>query len=277
MGLSFWRAFLPNPSYLYKYESFTTQSLLNLKEQVLFFGSPLNFNDPYDSALRAFIEDSSDEDVERIREYYLNSAEASTEEKSKIAQISIAELRVNFVRGGYLALEEIVQDFLKKRGVTCFSESNDNLLLWSHYGGRYKGFCLEFSTSHSLFENIFQVNYEKEFPKIGLSRLLTEHRDTDLIKKLFCTKSEAWRYEREWRAIHQEAGTKFHYPSECLTGVYFGPDIDEQSLEIICLILQGQNESIKFWRGTRSKVEFKVNFEQIGYRSFLEAKRLGLR
>ena len=39
------------PPKLYKYEAFSAQSLLNLKSQVLYFGPPLNFNDPYDCAL----------------------------------------------------------------------------------------------------------------------------------------------------------------------------------------------------------------------------------
>lgn len=266
---------MPTPSHLYKYEAFSTQSLLNLKSQVLYFGSPLHFNDPYDSALRVNIAQPSNDAVERLRNFYLDQEGLPLNQKLQLSNKTIDDLRISFMRGGALALQNVTEDFLKNRGVTCFSESNDDLLMWSHYGGKYKGFCLEFSTSHSLFEKIWQVRYEKVLPTIELEPLLTG-RNLDFILTLFCTKSEAWRYEREWRAIHNEVGKQFGYPAECLTGIYFGPDIDQQSLEIVCLILGGQNEFVKFWRGTRSASEFKVNFEPFTYTSFLEATRQGL-
>lgn len=52
------------PRLLYKYEPFSTQSLLNLKRQVIYFGSPLMFNDPYDCALTPNIVIPSDEELE---------------------------------------------------------------------------------------------------------------------------------------------------------------------------------------------------------------------
>jgi hypothetical protein len=268
--------FVPFPTHLYKYESFSTQSLLNLKSQVLYFGSPLQFNDPYDSALRVPIAQPSNAALERLRNHYLTKEKLPHDRKVQLLNATADELRASFMLGGAQALQEITENFLKNRGVTCFSESNDNLLMWSHYGGKYKGFCLEFSTQHSSFGKIWQVNYEKVLPRIELEPLLTSH-SLDFIQTLFCTKSEAWSYEREWRAIHNEAGTRYGYPAECLTGVYFGPDIDQQSLEIICLILGGQNGSVKFFRGARSLTEFKVNFEAFTYTSFLEAKQRGLR
>jgi hypothetical protein len=70
--------------------------------------------------------------------------------------------------------------------------------------------------------------------------------------------------------------TQYIYPTESLTGVYFGPDIERRSLEIACLILRGQNESVKFWQGTRSTSEFKVLFKEFGYTTHAEAKRMGL-
>lgn len=85
---------------------------------------------------------------------------------------------------------------------------------------------------------------------------------TDDVMDLFSTKSPSWAYEREWRCFHDKAGTLFTYPPECLTGIYFGPQISQGSLEIIFLILQGQNPHVKFWKGSRSRDEFKVEFLQ---------------
>ena len=51
---------------------------------------------------------------------------------------------------------------LKNASVACFSESNSNFLMWSHYAGGHKGVCLEFDTE------IFNAEKEKEKPKHGL-------------------------------------------------------------------------------------------------------------
>ncbi|WP_366929390.1 DUF2971 domain-containing protein [Polaromonas sp.] len=148
----------------------------------------------------------------------------------------------------------------------------------SHYGGRYTGFCLEFATASAAFEKVMQVRYRNDFPSINLVPILQpEGDDPDcLVSQLFCTKSDSWKYEAEWRAIHAQTGTKFVYDSECLTGIFFGPDISQDSLKIICLILGGRNESVKFWRGRRSTTEFKVVFAHFVYTPTIEAKRRGL-
>lgn len=52
--------------------------------------------------------------------------------------------------------------------------------------------------------------------------------------------------------------------------------MERQALEIVCLILAGQNESVQFWEGRRSQEEFKVLFTPFTYTSYLEARKLGL-
>ena len=42
---------MTTPLRLYKYEPLTMQALHNLKSQIIYFGSPMSFNDPYDCAL----------------------------------------------------------------------------------------------------------------------------------------------------------------------------------------------------------------------------------
>ena len=262
------------PAHLYKYESLTAQTLQNLKGQVLYFGSPLGFNDPYDCALTPNIRPPADDEVEAIRRAYLESTTTPALARQQLDTFSTNDLRQSLLRAGRLGLEKTIHEFLTTRGVTCFSQRNDDLLMWSHYGGRYKGICLEFSTASEPFTKISSVRYVKTLPTIELVPLL--QGGIDLVLELFCTKSEAWSYEMEWRAIHAIAGTKYVYPAESLTGVYFGPDIDRESLEIACLILRGQNEGVKFWRGTRSTSEFKVLFEEFTYTPHIEAKQNGL-
>jgi len=263
------------PLLLYKYEAFSAQSLENLKNQVIYFGSPLRFNDPYDCALSPSIAEPSDEDVEKIRAHYLADPEVPEGVRQQMQQSSVAALRLTFLRAGQSALDDQIKKFLSLRGVSCFAERPNNLLMWSHYAGHHKGFCLEFRTDTDPFQKIHPVKYTNQMPEFDLVPMLCD-QDFDQIMELFCTKSTEWQYEREWRALHREAGTAYTYPVEALTGVYFGPEASFTTFAIVALILAGQNEHVKLWRGVRSKVDFSVEFEVAAYTSHLEAKRRGL-
>lgn len=148
-------------------------------------------------------------------------------------------------------------------------ESLDAGQMWSHYGEKYKGFCLEFDTSHPPFEKIMRVKYSTEMPRIDVATLRIR-RDFEAVMDLFSIKSTSWAYEREWRVLHAKADTPYHCPAECLTGIYFGPEISSEALEIIRFVLQGQNPHVKFWKGLRSKTDFKVQFEEFAYTPYLK-------
>jgi hypothetical protein len=149
-------------------------------------------------------------------------------------------------------------------------------LMWSHYGGRYRGFCLEFRTKYKPFTQIQMVNYVEAIPAAKILPLVIDRDASEMFFKLYCTKSRAWEHEREWRGFHKKAGTLFTYEAGALKAVFFGPDIDRQSLEIVCLILGGQNPNVEFWLGKRSKEAFKIEFEKTEYTPFIVAKKRGL-
>lgn len=256
------------PHKLYKYQPFTALSLQNLKNQIIYFGSPLNFNDPYDCALSPSIKMPTDADIKKIRRQYLSKPALAPAILNEFHTASTENLRAKFVKSAQNVLDNAIQEFLKKRGVSCFSENVDSLLMWSHYADHCKGFCLEFDTSTELFQKIKQVRYKSNIPEFDAVALLCDE-GFDPVPDLYCTKAIDWAYENEWRSIHNEVGTSFFYPSEALTGVYFGPDMPFASLEIIALILGGQNEHVKLWQGKRSNTKFAVEFEQVSYTPYL--------
>lgn len=267
--------YMAEPSTLYKYESFSAQSIENLKNQVIYFGSPLRFNDPYDCALSPSIREPSDAEVEQIRSCYLAKDDLPAAVRTEFLDASVSALRVMLLRIGQDVVNHEIQRFVSQRGVSCFSEKADNLLMWSHYAGHHKGFCLEFRTDSEPLRKIRKVKYSASMPAFDLVPMLCD-QDFDQVMDLFCTKSLDWQYEREWRAIHEEAGTAYTYPSSALSGVYFGPESSFTSIEIIALVLAGQNEHVKLWKGKRSKSDFSVDFELFTYTSHIEAKRRGL-
>jgi hypothetical protein len=259
------------PSRLYKYSAFTIQALKNLQGQGIYFNSPRNFNDPYDCSITPEIRIPSDAEVEDLRSVFLNDLPPGSPAYIQTQKVSIERLREMVMNSARNETADRVKAFSEKNGVSCFSEDHTDLLMWSHYGENQKGFCLEFDTSY--FSKFKKVTYSATMPTFDPIPVLKKQLEDSDFMSIFSTKSKSWIYEKEWRLLHAESNKFFNYPTEALTGVYFGPNISEAALEIICLILQGQNESVLFWKGIRNPRNFKVDFEQFHYTSFIADKK----
>ncbi len=247
----------------------------NLKNQIIFFGSPKNFNDPYDCAIRAEVRSPKEQEIIQLRNFYLNQNDLPDQARSELSTMSNSQISSLIERRARSLAEIHAEDFLNTKGVSCFSEINSDLLMWSHYGGKYKGFCLEFSSEFEPFNKLRKVNYLESMPMIDPVSAIMGN-DFDQFLNLYCTKSKSWSYEKEWRALHHVANTAFTYPTEALKGVYFGPEVDPADREMCCLILQGQNPNVLFWRGERNSAKFSVEFEKFTYTSNIVARKKGL-
>jgi len=128
------------PSIVYKYESFNIYSILNLKAQSLYFGSPRGFNDPYDCAINATASEPSIDQIETLKEHYVNNHLSPQEVKQRFESLPLFMLKQVLMNGANKGINEVRENFLNTKGVTCFSECNDDLIMWAHYGGQYKGF-----------------------------------------------------------------------------------------------------------------------------------------
>lgn len=263
------------PKKLYKYESFNELSLKNLKRQCIYFANPSGFNDPYDCAISAELRDLTPQQIEDFKNSHLNNEAAPDNIKQYLKENShqfISEQLMSIVS---VEVNKLRKQTISTIGITCLSESNSDLLMWSHYGGRYKGFCLEFDSRHPPFTKARKVIYSDEMPKFDPFSFMKYGPESQFMD-LFCIKSKSWSYEKEWRVFHLQAGTKFIYEEKALTGIYFGPDMDPECLEIIALIIGGQNEHVKLYKGRRSSTYFKVEFEEIQYTPHIIAKKSGL-
>src|SRR5208337_4824681 len=95
---------------------------------------------------------------------------------------------------GTAAREGFIAEMAKRYGVLCFSEDKADVLQWSHYADRHKGICLGFDVSggEGKFGRVQYVTERFPFPK---------QPDEPFMWKLLSTKSEAWKYEKEWRVF----------------------------------------------------------------------------
>lgn len=244
------------PKSLYKYQSISKQSLENLKNAQIYFNAPKKFNDPYDCSLILKSLDLSEDNLNEIRIHINKNFEIKnlTENINKISDVIQCEI---------LKYQE---EILNNRGCSCFSEVNNSILMWSHYSDNHKGMCLEFDTSYELFSKAMKVEYGKEFPSVNpLIYFKNDNIDKFKFFKPILSKYKDWSYEKEWRIFHKESNKLFGYELDSLKAVYFGCNVQFVDIELVSLILQSQNQNVKFYKAKKSEENYTLNFEEFEY------------
>ena len=142
----------------------------------------------------------------------------------------------------FSTLDDLFTQFLNNSSVACFSESNTNYLMWSHYASGHTGICLEFEMdadpensntchfpllSNVPFEgkyiewvgNVKRVSYPTYLSKLKIYDYLpifNNAGDVDLmnlsksywrqyargIENIFLQKLAPWSEEKEWRLVY---------------------------------------------------------------------------
>jgi hypothetical protein len=159
------------------------------------------------------------------------------------------------------ASRDKIREF-RQKGIACFSEKEDDILMWAHYSDGHRGFCLEYDTNYEPFQKVHQVVYSASFPTINPADVLLGRLLNIPITHL-TTKSEHWSYEKEWRVISDEGDKEFGISVSALTGIYFGCAMPCVHKEVIAMILAGS--PTKLYEMKRSETEFRVVFELCTY------------
>ncbi len=237
------------------------QALANLKSEIIYFNSPSNFNDPFDCNMALAVNAPYVDEIPFIRTLLLEETKG-TDGEVKIEGMSENEIAAM----GMVMANNYMNDrkawAFNSYGICCFSETNDNLLMWSHYASSGRGFCLEFDSTREPFDSIQRIKYTNTPSKLNFRKLFSVD-NLYLLHTLFCTKSSHWKYEKEWRIFNKNSNKAEKYPTSSLTGVYLGPEIDNSHAEIIRLIIQQQNPNVKIYKGARSMDAYKVAFSEI--------------
>jgi len=161
------RASQPRPL-LYKYYAFSrwTQDIFRSNE--LYFQSPNDFNDPFDSIVRFTCEGSKKQKEGFIREHIRNFYPHVSPEEALSLEDTFTSGRVDNE-----LMQSIKMNFMERRGRTgvyCMTEEKKHILMWSHYAKRHTGFCLAFKTDDLFFQSVHPVSYSSsgEVPCINL-------------------------------------------------------------------------------------------------------------
>lgn len=260
----------PLPKKLYKYQSCNEYALNNLRRRSFWFSKPQNFNDPFDCNINLQLGDLTEENFELL----FNWAREVAPDKKDFEEKYHSEGKVtkSFQNKVFEGSRNATALLLEKRfsdvGVTCFSEINDDILMWSHYASSHQGICLEFDTTKSPFVRtnnpdkdsaIEKVDYSDSYPIISPKQIVSNQLPS-LPQYLLTRKSSHWSYEKEWRLFSTQGNIKLAYEKTALTGVYLGCKITAENKEIIKSIL---GDAIPIYEMQRSTTEFKVIVREI--------------
>ena len=182
--------------------------------------------------------------------------------------------------------------------MTCFSENNNNTLMWSHYADSHKGFCLEYDLKRikkdpfEIKKHLFPIVYnEKRLIRKNIESIIEDLKEIrrameeqymydgkellDDLLPLFLTKGIAWSYEQEWRIIY----TKKHLydidnktlssgniPFACISAVYLGyrihPEIRNHILDI-CSRISTSEYRVEVYQEVLDEEGYNIVFNKV--------------
>ncbi|BDZ70229.1 DUF2971 domain-containing protein [Methanobacterium petrolearium] len=181
------------PSFLYKYKDFNDKySLELLKSNEMYLSRPTEFNDPFDCALKMATKDLPDDYIRNVltesiikrmkrQGYKVSNKELTKLKRKKDIVHSLAKFIVKKRAPPNIMIEDreklieseekifregyIDPEFKKNIHVTCFTETYDSILMWSHYANNHEGFCVKYDFKELGLNNpvarfIFPVIYK---------------------------------------------------------------------------------------------------------------------
>lgn len=189
------------PSHFYKYREVTNwddlaedYSIKGLIENVAVFSNRKNFNDPFDSKIE--LVNPSETELVELDELLSKLRSSSSDGNLSSGQPipSAKDLK-----------DEVTREFnflIDAYPFFCVTANPINSLMWSHYAGSHKGFCIKFKSIHV---NASKVTYQDEIPKIqmmDLIRLKFNPNNQSTLGDIWTalrTKLSDWKYEEEYR------------------------------------------------------------------------------
>jgi len=272
------------PDALYKYGPFDKEShtLDLLKNDKMWLSNPNKFNDPFDCAISSIpklvineyfregidgiinnislelapeeidhIKSSTEPTKELLR--IINTKNVSNRKTQKMVELmreadENAEAILKDSKEEYSKFySKLIKESKDKTFITCFSEKNDSILMWSHYADRHKGLCIEYDFSslenHDLLKQfLFPVIYENTI--FDATKFFIHSKILHNISyRAAITKSHEWSYEKEWRYVNtiNKKSNEHYINLPKPKSVYLGAKANEENTKDVIKIAKERN------------------------------------
>jgi|TARA_R110000823_G_scaffold206566_1_gene337244 hypothetical protein len=224
---------------IYKYSDFNTGIDKILLGRTLNFSHPNVFNDPFDCNEKLLKVIIPKEELKRLFELGKSNIPIDLHEQfwKNINDPKMVDKFNRSEKDRYL--------------ISCFSELNNEVLMWSHYGEKHNGVCIGFDFPHAYEDKfiICPIKYEAELKPLDGECSLAR-----VILYWLTTKSNRWSYEKEIRAITRATEkTKseiLEYDGKYIKEVVFGCNVDKEKINETLILIRNSSLNI-------DKIEFK--------------------
>lgn len=240
---------------LYKFYSHAT--IKALVDGTIAFTPPNKFNDPFEFLPRIVYDSGADKigqlaealSEEQWETVWLgyngehNFNQTMMEFKSLIEQKEIASEVSEVLKSLPQKFTKNLVDIVSKNfGIACLSKDWSNPLMWAHYSGGFKGFCVGykplFFTSLEGLSQV-EVEYSKERYPLEVGKVLKGEISEEDAKGLIRTKYVSWTYEKEVRFImkisnhalkpkHDRSQFYLNHHSEAIDNIIVGMRCSEE-------------------------------------------------
>lgn len=287
---------LEHPKKVYRYQRFSELSLEALCHDQVFFSDPAAFNDPLDCKPCVVSDSNLDElrliyrrqlekrvgaeTIASLKKANLKGENANLHAQSVVEQYVERELEdikylatnPEYTNGRYEAecnilTYEIQRELLKEydKGICCFSSSDVNPLLWSHYGDQHHGFCVGYDLNRDPKPNLHQVTYGGNriiHTSLILKAIVEERGDyrTELNKNVLLRKALPWGYEEEWRLL----GNRGIQDSPlALKDITFGLRCSRGVKHAVIAALKGRSDGVSFYEVFQHRGSFDLKTQPV--------------
>jgi len=260
---------------IYKYRNWENDFHKDvLRENEIYFASPIMFNDPFDSKISEnLLLIDTEEKREEFAEHIVNESKNDLILMGKDpvnVKSNFKERLKNNLSEEHLFNE--IQEFEnanKLYGIFSGSRTWKSVLMWSHYGNNHKGICIGFKEDYLLKSSNIgwsgDVDYLNDFPIRDPLNFNMNIAEESFMK--FYTKAEEWRYEEEYRLVISniyglaDADRLMKLNSESIAEVVLGIEFEDgmkQEIMDIC-----RSKKIKVYQAKKVPFKFEITREEI--------------
>lgn len=265
------------------------------------WSTPPMFNDPFDNQFDLHFEEPTDEIIEQDLARFIDTITSSEpfrpgqfgeltptlefirqahqqNPEFKHSPEKMAELREGVIEGMKRVAEispetnTEIRKIMADTTIFCLSETDDNLLMWSHYADRHAGVVINFLPLREVDFPLLAarpVHYTDRMPRLSYSMLLNhDQMRRFVLDQIILTKSSVWSYEREWRAVASLRDKTQQYeilpfaPEE-IGAVYLGCKIAADDRTEIIDITRRKFPSARILQAERHEREFSLMFRDL--------------
>lgn len=161
---------------------------------------------------------------------------------------------------------DLIKNYLSKTQVCCMSAQKDSVLMWSHYGRKHTGMVFSFDTKDQCWKEngceFVKVEYKAERVAIPVS---DDIHKNEIVNMLISTKSNEWKYEKEWRLIKRDCTEPFSLKvnNSTLKGVYLGVRVSPENTAIIYEVVKKMYAGTELYKAKLHNSQYKLIFDKI--------------